>query len=93
MIITRDNIIVACKSLYITNRIEIPIILPIISSYCEEKGKSGDSISKLLTALQANMALLEQCFITALEYFERKFTICKLYKVIEPNQKQILNIY
>lgn len=71
----------------------------IISSYCREMGKGYADIQLLLFSLYKNPVYLSHCFTWAFSYYERKFTICKLYGLIDSNplnsqgQRKVLLIF
>lgn len=64
----------------------------IISFYCKEMGKGYADIQLLLFSLYKDPVYLNHCFMWALSYYEKKFTIYKLYGHIDfnplLNQKQ-----
>lgn len=60
---------------------KVPIhkALKAITDYCLEKGKSDIDISVLREHLARDVTILVPCLSQALEYFERKFVVCKLW--------------
>lgn len=63
----------------------------VISSYCIEKGKKYAETQLLLYALYKNPPIMNSCFIEALTYFEKKFTIFKLLSDANPLNNNLLN--
>lgn len=65
---------------------EVPIhkALKAITDYCLEKGKSDIDTSVLREYLERDVVMLSSCLNQALEYFEGKFMICKLWSAPNP---------
>ena len=76
---------------------EVPIhkALKAITDYCLEKGKSDINISVLREHLARDVVMLGTCLNQALEYFERKFVICKLWSapINNAGQRKLLQIF
>lgn len=78
---------------------EVPIhkALKAITDYCLEKGKSDIDISVLREYLKRDVTMLGSCLNQALEYFEGKFMICKLWSAPNPlsnmGQRKLLQIF
>lgn len=78
---------------------EVPIhkALKAITDYCLEKGKSDIDISVLREYLERDVIMLGSCLNQALEYFEGKFVICKLWSAPNPlsnmGQRKLLQIF
>lgn len=78
---------------------EVPIhkALKAIIDYCLEKGKSDIDISVLREYLERDVVMLGSCLNQALEYFEGKFMICKLWSAPNPlsntGQRKLLQIF
>ena len=78
---------------------EVPIhkALKAITDYCLEKGKSDIDISVLRKYLERDVIMLGSCLNQALEYFEGKFVICKLWSAPNPlsntGQRKLLQIF
>lgn len=78
---------------------EVPIhkALKAITDYCLEKGKSDIDISVLREYLERDVTMLSSCLNQALEYFEGKFMICKLWSAPNPlsntGQRKLLQIF
>lgn len=78
---------------------EVPIhkALKAITDYCLEKGKSDIDISVLREYLERDVVMLGSCLNQALEYFEGKFMICKLWSAPNPlsntGQRKLLQIF
>ena len=78
---------------------EVPIhkALKAITDYCLEKGKSDIDISVLREYLERDVVMLGSCLNQALEYFEGKFVICKLWSAPNPlsntGQRKLLQIF
>lgn len=70
------------------DRISIVEALKVVTDYCLEKGKRGGDIARLRGYLARDMALLTLCTTQALEYFERKFTIYRLWSAPNPLNNQ-----
>lgn len=70
------------------DRISIVEALKVITDYCLEKGKRDGDIARLRGYLVRDIALLTLCTTQALEYFERKFTIYRLWSVPNPLNNQ-----
>ena len=79
------------------DKVPIPKALKAITDYCLEKGKSDISISVLKEYLARDVVMLGSCLNQALEYFERKFVICKLWSAPNPlsntGQRKLLQIF
>ena len=58
--------------------------LKVVTDYCLEMGKSGNDIAVFRGYLARDAAMLASCLSQSLEYFERKFVVCKLWSA--PNQ-------
>ena len=71
--------------------------LKVITDYCLEEGKSERDIAVFRGYLATNPAMLAFCLNQALEYFEKKFVIYKLWSA--PNlldnmgQRKLLQIF
>ena len=65
---------VRISRLVANNSITTGDISMVLMQYCIEQGKPYYETTKLLSSAQ-----LAACFITALDYYERKFTIYKLW--------------
>ena len=78
---------------------EVPIhkALKAITDYCLEKGKSDIDTSVLREYLERDVNMLSSCLNQALEYFEGKFMICKLWSAPNPlsntGQRKLLQIF
>ena len=76
---------------------EVPIhkALKAITDYCLEKGKSDIDTSVLREYLERDVTMLSSCLNQALEYFERKFVICKLWSapINNAGQRKLLQIF
>ena len=78
---------------------EVPIhkALKAITDYCLEKGKSDIDTSVLREYLERDVTMLSSCLNQALEYFEGKFMICKLWSASNPlsntGQRKLLQIF
>lgn len=78
---------------------EVPIhkALKAITDYCLEKGKSDIDTSVLREYLERDVTMLCSCLNQALEYFEGKFVICKLWSAPNPlsntGQRKLLQIF
>ena len=78
---------------------EVPIhkALKAITDYCLEKGKSDIDTSVLREYLERDVTMLCSCLNQALEYFEGKFMICKLWRAPNPlsntGQRKLLQIF
>ena len=78
---------------------EVPIhkALKAITDYCLEKGKSDIDTSVLREYLERDVTMLSSCLNQALEYFEGKFMICKLWSAPNPlnntGQRKLLQIF
>ena len=77
---------------------EVPIhkALKAITDYCLEKGKSDIDTSVLREYLERDVTMLSSCLNQALEYFEGKFVICKLWSAPNPlsnMQRKLLQIF
>ena len=78
---------------------EVPIhkALEAITDYCLEKGKSDIDTSVLREYLERDVTMLSSCLNQALEYFEGKFMICKLWSAPNPlsntGQRKLLQIF
>lgn len=78
---------------------EVPIhkALKAITDYCLEKGKSDIDTSVLREYLERDVTMLSSCLNQALEYFEGKFVICKLWSAPNPlsnmGQRKLLQIF
>ena len=78
---------------------EVPIhkALKAITDYCLEKGKSDIDTSVLREYLERDVTMLISCLNQALEYFEGKFMICKLWSAPNPlsntGQRKLLQIF
>lgn len=79
------------------DKVPIPKALKAITDYCLEKGKSDINISVLKEYLARDVVMLGSCLNQALEYFERKFVICKLWSAPNPlnntGQRKLLQIF
>ena len=81
----RETILEISKKFYLkgenltTNEVD-----SVISSYCIEMGKRYADTQLFLYALYRNPAIMNSCFVEALTYFEKKFTIFKLFSVANP---------
>lgn len=63
-------------------------IFKVITEYCLEKGKKDSDIAILKEYLVKNLFILNYCMIQSLEYFEKKFTICKVWSAPNPLNNQ-----
>lgn len=63
-------------------------ILRVITEYCLEKGKKDSDIAILREYLAKDIFALHSCMTQALEYFEKKFTICKIWSAPNPLNNQ-----
>lgn len=79
------------------DEVPIPKALKAITDYCLEKGKSDIGISVLKEYLARDVVMLGSCLNQALEYFERKFVIYKLWSAPNPlsntGQRKLLQIF
>lgn len=81
----RETILGISKKFYLREEdLTIDEVNNVISSYCIEKGKKHAYIQSFLYALYRNPTIMNSCFVEALIYFEKKFTIFKLFSVINP---------
>lgn len=73
------------------------LALEAITDYCLEKGKSDTDILVLRKYLVRNTNMLAFFLKPALEYFEGKFVICKLWSAPTPlsnrGQRKLLQIF
>lgn len=69
-------------------RLSLADILRVITAYCFEKGKKGSDIAMLREYLVKDVFVLNSCMIQSLEYFEKKFTICKIWSAPNPLNNQ-----
>jgi hypothetical protein len=69
---------VRISRLVANNSITIGDISMVLMQYCIEQGKPYYETTLFVTKLLSS-AQLAACFITALDYYERKFTIYKLW--------------
>lgn len=58
--------------------VTIDDISMVLMQYCIEQGKSYHETTLFVTKLLSSTQLVA-CFVTALDYYERKFTIYKLW--------------
>lgn len=71
----------------------------VLMNYCLEHGKPYYETSLLIIKVLSDSSLLRHYFGTALEYYERKFTICKLWSSPDSNplnpqgQRKLLQIF
>lgn len=71
----------------------------ILMSYCLEHDKPYYETSMFVMKALSDVNLLRHCFNIALEYYERKFTICKLWSSPSSNplniqgQRKLLQIF
>ena len=78
---------------------KVPIhkALKAITDYCLEKGKSDTDILVLKEYLARDVTTLSLCLNQSLEYFEKKFVICKLWSASNPLsnmwQRKLLQIF
>lgn len=78
---------------------EVPVhkALKAITDYCLEKGKSDIDTSVFREYLERDVVMLGSCLNQALEYFEGKFMICKLWSAPNPlsntGQRKLLQIF
>ena len=77
------------------DKVPIPKALKAITDYCLEKGKSDIDISVLKEYLARDVVMLGFYLNQALEYFERKFVICKLWSapINNAGQRKLLQIF
>lgn len=79
------------------DEVPIPKALKAITDYCLEKGKSDIDISVLKEHSVRDVVMLGTCLNQALEYFERKFVIYKLWSAPNPlnntGQRKLLQIF
>lgn len=90
----REEIVKICN-LARTNSVSIDTAIKVISEYCKEHNKKQEDIDKLILALTNMTMLIPFYFNTSLEYFEKKFTVYKLYKQNFNNidNKELILIY
>lgn len=73
------------------------LALEAITDYCLEKGKSYTDILVLREYLVRNVNMMSFFLNQALEYFEGKFVICKLWSAPNPlsntGQRKLLQIF
>lgn len=65
-------------------------MIPITYQFLLEKGKDPEIVSKFIDMLKSstfNRVLLIHCFNTALEYFEHKFGVCRLYECTKDGER------
>lgn len=74
----RDQFVSFLQSYYINKKINIEESLNLISEYCREHHKNEDSIKKLIEFITKNIAVINMFLIDPINYYERKFIICKL---------------
>lgn len=60
----------------------------VITEYCLEKGKRDSDIAILREYLAKDIFALHSCMTQALEYFEKKFTIYKVWSAPNPLNNQ-----
>lgn len=70
------------------DRVSIVEALKVVTDYCLEKGRRGSDIARLRGYLVSDIAALTLCTTQALEYFERKFTIYRLWSAPNPLNNQ-----
>ena len=79
------------------DKVPIPKALKVITDYCLEKGKSDIDILVFREYLARDVTMLASCLSQALEYFERKFVVCKLWSATNPlnnmGQRTLLQIF
>lgn len=82
------NDTIELSNLAALGKIPLNKVLKIITDYCLEKNKSDRDISVFIEYLSANPSMLGSCLNQALEYFERKFVVCKLWSASNPLNNQ-----
>ena len=77
------------------DEVPMPKALKAITDYCLEKGKSDIDTSVLREYLERDVTMLCSCLNQALEYFEGKFVICKLWSapINNAGQRKLLQIF
>lgn len=69
------------------NRVPLDKALEVITDYCLENGKLDKDIIVFKEYLMKNIILLNYCLDQALDYFEKKFKIFKLWSIPNPSIK------
>lgn len=75
----RDKVLRICTQVY-TGTTNITDAISIITEYCIENGKSPQDVTKLTSILLNIPPYIHRYLEVALEYYEKKFAICKLIK-------------
>ena len=69
----------------------------ILTNYCIEKGKLVRETNIFISFLLQNPPLLLECLKIALEYFEKKFNITKVWSALDPSniqgRRRLLHIF
>lgn len=73
----REKVVTLARAYYQGNPIATEEVLSMISEYCLERGKSEVDTSEFIKVLVA-MRNIRHYFVTALSWYERKYTIVKL---------------
>lgn len=79
------------------DKVPIHKALKVITDYCLEKGKSDTDILELREYLARDSIMLSSYLSQALEYFEKKFVVYKLWSAPNPlnniEQRTLLQIF
>lgn len=70
----------------------------VLMQYCIEHGKPYHETTMFVMNVLTNKILLEYCLSIALSFYERKFTVCKLWSVPNPlnimgQERKLLQIF
>ena len=90
------NDIIKWGILYYNNKLSSEQALFIISEYCREKGKENQDINAFINTLAKYPSLISLFVKDAIDYYERKFVICKVFdkpNLNAFNSKQLLLIF
>lgn len=95
----REEVVRILKKLHDSKRANQRRYYSSINRYCVvEHNKPQEDINKLIYFLLSNSGIILRFFVEqALEYYERKFNVCKLYgkeiNTSHPEQKELLLIF
>ena len=91
------NEIVELSRLFNFDKMPIHRAFKVITDYCLEKSKLESDIAVLRGYLARAVIMLRSCLNQSLEYFERKFVVCKLWSAPNPlnnmGQRTLLQIF
>lgn len=70
----------------------------VLMQYCIEQGKPYYETTLFVTHVLRDMQLMAYCFNFALSFYERKFTVCKLWSAPNPlniagQERKLLQIF